>query len=71
MQFLTNAVLETRVPQTNLLQRAAEVEISKKVQLIQIVSRAITIGNEDVDATLRGFKLIGVNLNDLLMYMLA
>ena len=51
------------------MKRAIEVEIGKKVWLVQIHMRSITTGNEDVDATLRIFDLVGVELNEISMHM--
>ena len=66
---LTNAVLEVKVPHDGAMQRAVEVEIGRKLWLVQIDLRSITTGNEDVDAKLRRFDLVGVKLNEISIHI--
>ena len=66
LQTLTNAILETKILQYGDMRRETKVDIFKKVWLVHIFPQEITIGNEDIDATLRGFKL-----NEISMHMLT
>ena len=66
---LTNAILEVKVPHDEAMQRVVEVDIGKKVWLVQIHMRSITTRNEDVDAKLRRFDSVGVKLNEILMHI--
>ena len=66
---LTNAILEVKVPHDEAMQRVVEVDIGKKVWLVQIHMRSITTGNEDVDEKLRRFDSVGVKLNEVSMYI--
>ena len=71
LQSLTNVVLEKKVPQTYFLQIEFEVSIGNKVQMIEILLQALSTRDEDVDATLRQFDLISLNINELMMHMVT
>ena len=66
---LTNVILEVKVQHDGAMQRVVEVDIGKKVWLVQIHLRSITTGNEDVDAKLRRFDSVGVKLNEISMHI--
>ena len=61
--------MEVKVQHDGAMQRVVEVDIGKKVWLVQIHMRSITTGNEDVDAKLRRFDSVGVKLNEILMHI--
>ena len=50
--MLTNAVIDSKIPQEGTLQRAVEVDIDIKARKVHILPHAIMTGNEDANATL-------------------
>ena len=66
---LTNVILEVKVQHNGAMQIVVELDIGKKVWLVQIHMRSITTGNEDVDAKLRRFDSVGVKLNEISMHI--
>ena len=52
LQTLTNAVLDTKIPQEGTLQREVKLDIGTKVRLVHILPHVITKRDENTYATL-------------------
>ena len=60
-----------KVPLVDVLPRAAQISMGERVRIVHIPPCALETGSKDVDAAMRQFDVISINVNEIPTQMIT